>query len=184
MHRQRGITLFELMVTVAILGILTAVALPNFGSFTAKLRVDSEISELHRLLLVARNNAINLGQNVTVCPLSASASCNGDWQGQVSVFTDSNNNKKYEASLNEQLIKVKAAVSSGDLLQYPRDGLTYTPAGRTTGLASGTFDYCPHGYDDLSRGIVVANSGRAYISSDIDDDGKDESRSGSEITCS
>ncbi|WP_281560149.1 GspH/FimT family pseudopilin [Thalassomonas sp. RHCl1] len=184
MHRQSGITLFELMFTVAILGILTAIALPNFGSFTAQLRVDNEISELHRLLLVARNNAINLGQNVTVCPLNASSSCDGDWQDQVSVFTDSNNNQKYEATLNEQLIKVKGAVSSGDLLQYSRDALTYTPAGRTTGLATGTFDYCPHGYNDLSRGIVVASSGRAYVSSDIDNDGKDESRSGSEITCS
>ena len=163
MHKQSGITLFELMFTVAILGILTAIALPNFGSFTAQLRVDSEISELHRLLLVARNNAINLGQNVTICPLNSSASCVGDWQGQLSVFTDANNNKKYEASLNEQLIKVKGAVNDGDLLQYSRDALTYTPAGRTTGFVTGTFDYCPHGYDDLSRGIVVVKIGRVHV---------------------
>ena len=184
MFKQSGLTLFELMFSVAILGILTAVAIPNLADLTTKLRVDSEISELHRLLLIARNNAVNQGQNVTLCPLNASAVCVDDWEGQLSVFTDGNNNKKYEQSLNEQLIKVKGAVLSGDLLQYSRDGLTYTPSGRTTGFVSGTFGYCPKGYEDLSRGIVVISSGRAYVSSDTDNDGKDESRAGTEITCS
>lgn len=38
MHRQQGVTLIELMVTVAIIGIIAAVAYPSYQSFVEKSR--------------------------------------------------------------------------------------------------------------------------------------------------
>mgnify|MGYP000380327780 CR=1 FL=1 len=65
-----GFTITELLIGIFIIGILTAVAVPSLGSFMLQSRVDNEISELQRLLLTARNSAVNSGKNVTVCPLS------------------------------------------------------------------------------------------------------------------
>jgi type IV fimbrial biogenesis protein FimT len=178
-----GFTMIELMVTIAIAGILTAVAIPSFNNFITSTRVDSEISELYRLLLTARNTAINTGQNVTVCPLNTSNTCSANWQGQISVFTNTANNTTYDA-VNETLVKVKDGVQTGDLLQYSQSSIIYTPAGRLTNNTSDTFSYCPKNNADMSRGIDVTISGRVYSTSDNDKDGKDETRNGSEIICS
>jgi prepilin-type N-terminal cleavage/methylation domain-containing protein len=184
MLKKNGFTLFEIMVGLAIVGILAAIGLPNLSNFTTKLRVDNEISDLNRLILTARNTAINSGQNVTICPLSSSLVCTSNWQNKISVFIDDNINKTYETAVNERLIKVKSSITTNDKLQFAADSLTFTPDGRLLANGGNTFKYCPKGHTDLSRGIIVSSSGRSYKTSDTDNDGKDEDRSNNEITCS
>ena len=150
------------------------------------MRVDSQISQLHRLLLIARNSAINYNQDVTVCPLDESLNCTVNWQDELSVFFDINDDGMLNADSDEKIIRVKAAVKYGDQLQYGlyRNKVKFAATGRTTGWGSnGTFKLCPRNEVQFSRAIIVATSGRFYLSSDIDHDGKDENRSGSEIIC-
>ncbi len=186
MLSTRGFTLLELMVSVTIVGVLSAIAIPNFTDFIVKMRVDNEISQLYRLLFIARNTAINTRRTVTVCPLSNLGQCDTDWQKQLSAFIDINANKIYEPNLNERVIKSIAAVRQGEKLHYGlrRNGVIYAPTGRLAGWGSnGTFRYCPKDHLDKTRGIRVATSGRLYVSSDTDHDNKDEDRSGRELRC-
>jgi prepilin-type N-terminal cleavage/methylation domain-containing protein len=183
-HTPSGFTLVELMITIAIAAILMAIALPNFSSFLVQTRVDNEISQLQRLLLSARNTAINAEQTVTVCPLNISNRCDTNWHNEISVFIDIDSDKIFEAILDERVIIVKGAIDNKDKLQYGQDSLIYTPTGSISGGVSTTpFSYCPKDYDDKSRGITVSTSGRSYVTSDTDNDNIDEDRSGNEITC-
>jgi type IV fimbrial biogenesis protein FimT len=179
----KGFTLIELMVSISITSILAVIAVPNFSVFLSKMRVNNEISQLHRMLLMTRNAAINSGQKAILCPLGNSAQCTTQWQNELSVFVDVNNNKLLDA--NENVIKVKAKIISGDILIYGkgRNKITFKPTGKLSGLANGTFRYCPKNHKNNSRGIVVARSGRVYQSSDIDNDGLDENRGNKEINC-
>lgn len=185
-YNKQGFTLVELMVAIAVVAILSTIALPNMSDFLVKMRVDNEISEMQRLLLTARNMAINTGRNTTICPLS-SGTCTTNWAGEISVFTNSSNtvdNDKYDA-VTEELVKIKDAIKSGDRLQFGIfAGVVYTPEGKLLfPTAASTFKYCPKDKDDRSRGIDISISGRSYTSSDTDSDDKDEDRAGNEIVC-
>ena len=183
---SKGFTLIELMVSVSVTSLLAAIAVPNFSNFLSQMRVDNEISVLHRLLFSARNAAINNALPVTICPLNDSNQCTTQWQNEISVFIDFNNNNVYDPSNNEILLRTKSAIRNDDMLQYGlgRSRIIYAPTGRTSGWGSnGTFKYCPKSYPEKSRAIRIATSGRLYVSSDIDQDGRDEVRSGGEIIC-
>lgn len=178
-----GFTLIELMVSISVISILAAIAVPNFSDFIIKMRVDNEISKLHRMLLLTRNSAINSGQRTIVCPLNSSYQCTEQWQNELSVFVGVNSNTMFDA--NEKIIRIKPAITVGDELVYGkgRNKITYQPTGQLSGLTNGTFRYCPQSHKHNSRGIVVARSGRIYQSSDIDNDGIDENRGNKEISC-
>jgi len=186
MLKSNGFTLLELMISTSILSILSMIIIPSFNPFIVDMRVNSEIYQLHRLLLLARNTAINLNQNVTVCPLDSQLKCNTSWHKEISVFLDVNNNKVYEPDLGERLLKVKGEIHQDDKLQYGlgRYRLVYAPTGRTIFWGgNGTFKYCPMNYQEKSRGIIVSTSGRVYTTFDKDKDGIDENRRGSEMKC-
>ena len=113
-----GFTIAELLIGIAIIGILTAIAGPSLGQFMVQSRVDNEVSEIHRLLLAARNSAINSGKNVTICPLSGTT-CTTNWQNEISVFINSDNtlaNNSNYVSANEELIKVKSNRDKSSIL--------------------------------------------------------------------
>jgi len=181
---KQGFTLIELMVAIAVVAILSAVALPSMSNFLVKMRVDNEISEMQRLLLTARNMAINTGKNTTVCPLSSGV-CTTNWEGEISVFTNGANtlatNNTFAAP--DELVKIKEAIKSGDKLQYSQTSVIYSPEGVLLTTAA-SFSYCPKDKADRARGIDVSVSGRSYTSTDTDNDDKDEDRNGNEIVCS
>ncbi|MFT6987855.1 MAG: type IV fimbrial biogenesis protein FimT [Psychromonas sp.] len=182
-HKQ-GFTLIELIIAIAIVAILSVIALPSMSDFLVKMRVDNQITEMQRLLLTARNMAINTGKNTTVCPLSGGA-CTNNWHNEITVFTNGDNDYDEYKAPSDEFVKVKEAIKSGDKLQFPHTSLIYKPSGQLlTPTIASTFKYCPKDQADRSRGIDVSISGRSYISSDTDNDGKDEDRSSNEIVCS
>lgn len=186
MSKYNGFTIIETLVSLAIMLSLIAIGIPNLNNFIVYTRVDNEIFTLHRLLLIARNTALTSNTKVTLCPLDVQDKCQNLWHQELSVFTDINNNKIYEPLLNEQLVAHKAAIKTGDKLQYgkTRIGLTYEATGHLVGWGqNATFSYCPQHHKDKSRGIVVATSGRAYASAANKTNSKNIRRSGAKIKC-
>lgn len=184
---QKGFTLIETLISIAILTFLTTISIPSFLDFSVRVRVNNEVSALHRLLLITRNHAVNQERFVTLCPLSPSGQCSSDWHETLSVFYDDNKNKKLDNLSEESLIKTKLSIKLGDKLQYAqgRTALIYAPSGRLAAWGgNGTFRYCPKDHSDKSRGIVISGAGRFYLTTDQNVDGLDENRSGRHIICS
>ena len=171
--KELGFSLIELMITIAVAAIIMVIAVPNLSSFTTQMRVDNEISELQRLLLTTRNAAINSGQNATLCPLQADDSCQNtiDWTGRIGIVSI------------DGLIKEREAIQAGDKLDFSFNSVIYNPSGQLSNNNIGTFSYCPKGFSDFSRGIDLSLAGRAYLSSDINGDGKDQDRNNNNIVC-
>lgn len=76
----KGFSLVELLVTVSVVGILAAIAIPNFSSTLQNNRAETEVSDLQRALNYARLEAINRGVNVRIAPTSGT-----DWTAELQV---------------------------------------------------------------------------------------------------
>lgn len=98
-RRAKGFTLIELLITVTLVGILAAIAVPNFSSVIQKSKADSEVSDLQRALNFARLEAINRGVNMSVLPTSGTA-----WTTELKVVLSSD---------TTTAIRIVAAMSSG-----------------------------------------------------------------------
>lgn len=79
-----GFTLIEMMVTVAVLAILTMIALPNYRTFVLNSRMTAQANDFLVALQLARSEAIKRNAPVT---LSAKS---GEWKNGWQI-TDTNN---------------------------------------------------------------------------------------------
>ena len=71
---QRGFTMIEIIIVVAVMGVLLTIAVPSFVSFTSSQKVKTASFDLYAAMMFARSEAIKRKVTVTVAPAS------GDWK--------------------------------------------------------------------------------------------------------
>lgn len=143
---QKGFTLIELMVTLAILAIVLGMAIPSFSSMLQDSRVSSLGSELQGALLLARSEAIKRRQDVVLCRgnVGASSCENGtDWGGGWLV-----------RQTGGDLIKVWDS-AQGLVIVGPNAGVTF----RGNGMASASnFSVKPIGCTGQQRRVITVSA--------------------------
>lgn len=173
MRKQAGLTLVELMVTLAIAGLLLVGGLPSMMTMIDNSRGFDQANAYFTALSFARGQAVNLGTSVTVCNLASgtTGSCTANWQNGVTVFVDANNNGTVDVGADQVLRRVPP-IASGDThkISFTNSRATFGPEGMAEG-AAGSFFICPSDNKEVARRIIVSNSGRTTVVTYQDDPG-------------
>lgn len=160
MIKQLGLTLIELLVTVAILAILMTIALPSFQDFFASNRVATSTSDFVTALNLARSEAIRRGETVSVIK-NGGASKN--WDGGWTIFLDSNSDGIADAG---EVLRAGAAMPTNVTMRSNNAALDlfgFSPSGRIVGGGNGSFFLC-HNSDEVGgRAVVLTAIGRVRV---------------------
>ena len=165
--RNRGFTLLEALVVLALLSVLLSLAAPSFQGLRHKHQMQSQAEQLQSSLMLARTEALRRQQRVTLCVRESTARAGpdcakaGSWaQGWV-VFVDGNDNGRREAT--ETVLQLQDALpgfltlkGNATVNRY----ISYGPQGRsqsTTGaLQAGTLTLCGSGQAHVWRVVINA----------------------------
>jgi len=174
--KESGFTLVELMITLVVVSILLAAAVPYLGDFTKNNRLISQTNDFMIAVQLARSEAVKRGTNTILCPSSNQTSCSADasdWQNGWLVFSDFNVNGSLEpgasAPLCEEtedcLIRTSSGLTHNNTLTTTANLLRFLP----TGMASngGIVDFTIISDDcriDQARNVRVTTQGHTIVS--------------------
>lgn len=145
-HRQRGFTLIEVMIAVAIVGILAMVAVPNYLQWNARYQLKQATTELAGSLNLARMAAMNRNLAVTATVALVSGRVNVDFGGALAPivlpqavvgFTGGPTIQFTQQGLSGAAANVPVTLTSQQGTTY---SVVVTPAGKVNWCAHAT---CP-----------------------------------------
>ena len=142
MNNERGLTLIEMITTMAVLAIVIATAVPNFTLWRNGYQIRSESERVHMDLLSARMTAMKAGNNIVV---SFSSGTNS-----YSILNDTNNNGTADAGENSSTRTLENSVRFGFAGPSIND---MDGTSRTESVVMGATDvvtFDPRGQADLS----------------------------------
>jgi type IV pilus assembly protein PilE len=121
-HTQQGFTLIELMITVAVLGILVGVALPSYSAYTQRARVPAALEGLNAYFTRMEQRYQDVGNygtsptcGVATLPTAPNFtfSCTTAGQTFTLTATGSGNMAGYTYTINQQGVRATTAHPKG-----------------------------------------------------------------------
>ena len=138
LRNQSGFTLYELMITLLIVGVVLSLGIPNMSAYTKNSRMTSTANDLHASFQLARSEASRAKTNITICAsansMAADANCGGTWDQGYIVFID-NDGDLLRAGATETILRAHPAIATGVTLATANDATYFSFA--STGLGRG-----------------------------------------------
>ena len=171
-----GVTLVELMVTIAVASILLTVAVPSFQDAIQRNRLTSATNNFVVSIHYARTEAIKRGQNVTLCKSSSGTSCvtgtGTFWENGWIVFVDTD--KDGTLDTGETLLRAWPRLPTGYSLRTNTSNFvnkfSYNPRGELhNNEVGGTFAICYNNQLVGAKAVVITKL-RPWLGMDQDGD--------------
>lgn len=160
-------TLIELMVTLAVVAVLAAIAVPNMRSIIQNNRIMTQTNNLLSDVNLARSEAVKRAVNVVICTWNSTAtptapSCNGsgNWSTGRIIWADTNNSGALDAG---ELIRSREGVVSMTLTPVNAvDPISFNSRGLP--VAGGAdFRLCDYRGASSAKQIRITATGQSLV---------------------
>jgi type IV fimbrial biogenesis protein FimT len=163
---MRGLTVIELITTVAVLVVVLAVGVPGMHALVARQEVGTAVGGLVGHLQLARVAAVSSGYPVVYCPTVDGVSCAGVtvWETGYLLFEDRDGDRKPDAA--EPVLRASLPGPRGVRVRTTpgRVRVVYQPDG-TAGGTNATFRVCSRDAQSRGQAVIVSNVGRPRVTS-------------------
>lgn len=147
--KQTGLTLIELIVTLAVLSVLLAVGIPQFTGSTANSRLTTGVNRLSGDLAFARTEAVKRAIPVTVTAVNVSDWAGG-WTTAINVSGTTN-------------LRISPALTAGATITAGTASVIFNADGRSSSAAALTFKLCDDRAGNFGKQVTLNATGQTFL---------------------
>ena len=163
--RQRGLTLWELLCTLAIAGVVAGLGVPSFRTVVLDARRTTDINAFVLAVQLARSEAAKRGEPAVLCPSLDGLHCAGD-KGSYGagwlVFVNVDDERPPERADAEPLLYVHTPEMAGTI-SGNRALFEFRPFRKRS--TNGTVVFCDVRGSAAARAVIVSYTGRPRVDS-------------------
>lgn len=161
-HQCAAFTLFELLVALAIIGVVAAIGAPPLGDWLAKQRLASELKVLKRDLQTARQFAVMRNQSVAICASTDGLRCahSQDWSSGWIGFANIDDDSPVQRDANEPIL---SRHRPSPQVQLSANRYSFRFSGDLRRATNGSIVVCDSAARVAPQRLIVSYSGRARL---------------------
>ncbi|MFC0153968.1 GspH/FimT family pseudopilin [Xanthomonas dyei] len=172
--RQRGFTMLELLVAVVVIGVLAAIAFPNFKSVIQSNQIATASNEVIAAFSFGRSEAVRTNSGAGICPSTNGTSCGGTWDNGLLIWRDDNANGSMDGS--EAALRYVQGKGAVVFKGNPPGSFILDRRGRVGGVGAGGVPLsgsqvlliqpstCKAGEAELARTLTIGPTGQVRTS--------------------
>lgn len=165
-HKHRGLTLFELMITLSLIGIILSIAIPSFLHYRSRHEFSQLVYLMHSQINLARSHALTTHNTVVLCSSLDLQHCTQQqWHRGLLLYVDNNNNRQRDE--NEKVISsVYTNLKYGHFTwhgnaSHPHTVVFQSDSGLPRG-SMGHFSYCNFDDQSLQQDLPLGAMGHLH----------------------
>lgn len=162
MQPRTGFTLFELVMTLALVAIIVTAAVPSLSGTIARQRQSVEINELFHAVHLARKTSIVRRRVVSLCPSEDGLSCldSLDWSPGWILFENTDRDSPAQVDPDESVLRFHRV---RDDVRVVANRRSFTLRATTWRATNGTLTICDARQRIPPRALVISYTGRPRV---------------------